>query len=96
MTRYWRRHCYDKPHRCPGWAGGGWTYPKVTRCQGGRLDIVDYGMPRAAWRFSRCGNCDVRAIPYVTRWLDWTYLGWRLMRFAGRVKDWREERRWRR
>lgn len=20
---YLRRHCYDKPHRCPGWAGGG-------------------------------------------------------------------------
>lgn len=18
------RPCYDKPHRCPGWAGGGW------------------------------------------------------------------------
>lgn len=21
---YWRRHCYDKVRRCPGWAGPGW------------------------------------------------------------------------
>lgn len=21
---YLRRHCYNKPHRCAGWSGGGW------------------------------------------------------------------------
>lgn len=24
MIMYLRRQCYDKPWRCPGWAGGGW------------------------------------------------------------------------
>lgn len=28
------RPCYDKPHRCPGWAGGGVRSAKVDRCKG--------------------------------------------------------------
>lgn len=34
MTRL-SRPCYDKAHRCPGWAGGGMKSAKVTRCKGG-------------------------------------------------------------
>jgi hypothetical protein len=90
---YLRRHCYDKPWRCPGWSGGGWRYTDDTRCESGHLDIFD-GNRFPSWRFSRCNRCDVRAIPYVTRWLDWTYVGWRLMRFAGHLKDRWEGRRW--
>ncbi len=36
------RGCYDKYHRCPGWAGGGNKYAKVDRCNNGRL-IWPYG-----------------------------------------------------
>lgn len=92
---YFRRHCYDKPRRCPGWAGGGWKYPKVSRCPSGMLDFYIDPSWRAQWRSYRCTKCGVRTIPYVTRWLDWTYLGFRFMRFLGAVKDRWEERRWR-
>ena len=36
------RPCYDKPYRCPGWAGGGMRYAKVDRCSNGRTDIYSY------------------------------------------------------
>jgi hypothetical protein len=34
------RPCYDKPHRCPGWAHGGWVVhtKRPDRCDGGYVD----------------------------------------------------------
>lgn len=75
---YLRRHCYDKPHRCPGWAGGGRKFPrheptrwwhKRTRCEGGHLDI-DYEDRWYKFRWHRCNNCDVRAIPIIIKNFD--------------------------
>ena len=42
---WWKlsRPCYDKPHRCPGWAGGGWTYGGVQHCHDGS---ITFGMTR--------------------------------------------------
>lgn len=57
------RPCYDKRHRCPGWAGGGMLYAKVTRCDGG---YIEHGQ-------SRCNKCNVVILPRWTRWLDWRY-----------------------
>lgn len=94
---YLRRHCYDKPWRCPGWAGGGWRYPRVQRCDGGSLDYFQearYGWED--WRFNRCPKCDVLVVPHVTRWLDPTYLWFRVRRLPGTVRDRLEVRRWRR
>ena len=71
------RPCYDKPHRCPGWVGGGMRYPKVDRCDGGRVMIRgdrDRSPGTEPWRFGRCDRCGVVTWPYITRWLDpsWT------------------------
>jgi hypothetical protein len=96
---YIRRHNYDKPWRCPGWSGGGWRYAGRLRCPNGSLDIYNRPLRKEArdhWRLSRCSKCDVRAIPYVTRWLDPTYLWFRLKRVPARIRDYREIRRWRR
>lgn len=61
------RPCYDKPHRCPGWAGGGWKSAKRDRCDGGYVDTrgreyegvfggtyVDKHPGSNKWRFGRC------------------------------------------
>lgn len=35
------RTCYDKAHRCPGWAGGGMKYAKGgSRCDNGRIYVL--------------------------------------------------------
>jgi hypothetical protein len=42
-TLPWSRPCYNKPHRCPGWVGGGMTSAMVDRCpDGGSLSRIDY------------------------------------------------------
>lgn len=93
---YIRRHCYDKPHRCPGWAGGGWRYPRQgrERCPSGHLDIDYDHRTRDAWRWHRCDRCDVRAIPQVVQWLDPTWWRWWLGYRADTVRDWWERRHW--
>lgn len=70
------RSCYDKWHRCPGWAGGGWHYPKgPDRCEGGYLQI-DWEARFVRWRFWKCNKCDVVIWPWHTRWLDPTWVMW--------------------
>ena len=99
---YLRRHCYDKFWRCPGWAGGGWRYPKVKRYDGGSLRVHGMiGKPSTdrwwRWRWHRCNKCDVIAIPVIAQWLDptwwWFVLGRRVLRT---VCDWWQMRKWRR
>lgn len=65
------RPCYDKPHRCPGWAGGGAFYGRADRCISGRIS-VDYEARLWQWRMWRCTACDVITLPYVVRWVDVT------------------------
>lgn len=84
MTRL-SRPCYDKPWRCPGWAGGGMRYARRDRCNDGRMTGWDGEQRCPAWRFHRCTTCDVITWPYVTRWLDWWWIAsglrrWRLTR----------------
>jgi hypothetical protein len=74
------RPCYDKMHRCPGWAGGGMLSAKVVRCDGGyiyRRERGDIYVGRW-WRFriNRCPTCGVYVLPFAVRWLDprwWRY-----------------------
>lgn len=85
------RGCYDKYHRCPGWAGGGMRSAKVDRCEGGRIQI-DFDDRWWRWKFHHCGTCDVVVWPYHARWLDprWypaTFRSWRY-----RVQFWWEGR----
>lgn len=82
------RHCYDKPHRCPGWAGGGWKFAKVHHCDNGRIQI-DYDDRWYKWQIHRCNTCDVRCLPIVVQWLDYRWWGWWLTK---RVKWTLEEK----
>ena len=77
------RSCWDKPHRCPGWAGAGWKFPKQDYCDGG---YITYGMSKETlaslpadvkyprwFHFGQCNKCTVRVLPYWTRKLFPTY-----------------------
>ncbi len=87
------RLCYDKPHRCPGWSGGGTKGAKEYRCDNGSIRTKDlsigeedgrrvvYGQHpcEGQWRFGRCSNCDVITWPYITRWLDPGWWHWEFL-----------------
>lgn len=74
------RPCYDKYHRCPGWAGGGNHFPKTDKhkCDGYVNwswvpdDSEDGGhRPKLfKWRFNKCNKCDVIVLPYMIRKVD--------------------------
>jgi hypothetical protein len=75
------RPCYDKYHRCPGWAGGGFKYANISRCDDGTIQtyLKDYSRPKLLWkwRFHRCNKCNVIVFPYHSRWLDPTWIFWK-------------------
>lgn len=84
------RPCYDKPWRCPGWAGGGMRYAKRDRCEGGRMLGWNHGEQRwpHLW-FHRCNTCDVVTLPFALRWVisvDWWGVVTR--RAAWRLESW--------
>lgn len=69
------RPCYDKYHRCPGWAGGGWKYGENHMCDNGRIN-VDYEDRWWKWKTHRCRVCDVVVLPYMVRYTSprqWWY-----------------------
>lgn len=86
------RPCYDKYHRCPGWAGGGTKYAKITRCHGGSLTGC-YERRLWKWRRNKCPACGVTVLPYMVRWLDLGWWKWQVGWARYRWYDWREERR---
>ena len=98
------RPCYDKPHRCPGWAGGGWRSAKADRCDGGTIrvrvpmegcrDEWEYPGTRP-WRFGFCNECDVRTWPRVTRHIDPTYWRHGFWLTFRRLDDWLYWKGWR-
>jgi hypothetical protein len=65
---------YDKAHRCPTWSGGGWR-GSDRHCDGSFASFI-YERRHWRWRFTRCHQCDVVCLPYVTRWLDPSWLWW--------------------
>ncbi len=79
------RPCYDKYHRCPGWAGGGMKCARAVRCDGGYVgrDAAEAGGWNP-WRPYRCDTCRLLVLPSHVRWAD---PGW--LRFAAgrRVRD---------
>lgn len=87
MTRYAvRRTCYDKAHRCPGWAGGGVHLARVRRCAGGSLrDGYFYAGRHWRWRFNYHRQCRTVVLPYATRYVDPTWLAYVV---RTRVRDW--------
>lgn len=86
------RPCYDKPWRCPGWAGGGMRYPKADRCESGSISMWNDPSRFVRFRFGRCTQCGVVTLPWVTRHLDPTH--WKFaVRSAWREVKWRIESR---
>jgi hypothetical protein len=77
------RQCYDKPHRCPGWAGGGWHYTDDSICQSGYVDWYGYTDPTTGewvdkrlkkFRANTCRKqCGTLVLPYATRYVDPTW-----------------------
>lgn len=91
------RPCYDKPHRCPGWAGGGWTYARTDRCAGGRVSWP-HGL---YWWPGRCETCGMIVLPYVVSLTSPYMWKWHIKYRAGHLADWwrydrHRSRRWRR
>lgn len=105
-TRRMSRPCYNKPHRCPGWAGGGTRGAKIDRCDGGSIRThkrdrtfpCEYVYPSTAWwRFGHCTRCGVITWPFAIRWFDWRYLlNWKALEIIRNirwaVRDWRLHR----
>ncbi|MET0994076.1 MAG: hypothetical protein ABWY20_08325 [Mycobacterium sp.] len=69
-----RRACYDKPHRCPGWAGGGFRYPKEGKsiCDNGYIPYSESRLD--GWAVKKCGECGTIRLPIYTKWLDPAWL----------------------
>lgn len=88
-----RRHCYDKPWRCPGWAGGGWKRPSDKRdiCDGG--SFAPHWKSGCQWHFHKCYWCGTVAVPLVTRWLDPTWWKFVLTRKVPQWLEWRRDLR---
>ena len=85
------RPCYDKPLRCPGWAGGGMRYARRDRCAHGRMSGWHGDRPWPTWSLHRCDTCDVVTWPYVVRWLNPVTVARELRdRWAGRARRARE------
>lgn len=71
-----RQGCYDKYHRCPGWAGAGFRYTFHPVCGGGLVPDA-YGRK---WWFRFHPECGTLVLPYYSRYLDPEWLA----RTAGR------------
>lgn len=67
------RPCYDKYHRCPGWAGGGMRYAETNKCPNLGYVAVDYDERLWRWRLHRCNKCGVLVLPTNIRYIDPTY-----------------------
>lgn len=69
-------------------------YAKVTKCDGGRIFIGRESMwahhhPAVRkFRFGRCSNCDVRTLPWVTRYLDPTWWPSTIRMTRYRLSNW--------
>lgn len=73
------RLSYDKPHRCPAWSCSGWHDKFSSECDASFASFI-YERRAWNWRFTHCPQCGVRCLPYVTRWLDPSWLRWYLGR----------------
>ena len=83
------RPCYDKCARCPGWAGGGTGYAKVTHCESTSLGYDNIHKLRV------CHKCGTLVLPYWVRKLDPTW--WQFQFYMFRkytVKSWLIDRGW--
>lgn len=92
------RRNYDKPHRCPGWSGPAFKWKQI---RGVNEFTCGYLGPREwseeaghaqdgpdpwnSYGLVRCPGCKTWVLPHWARFLDPTYLWWK-------VKTWRRYR----
>lgn len=87
------RPCYDKYHRCPGWAGGGWKYGKKDLCKNGSIQ-VDYENKFWRFTFNTCNKCDVIVLPYIVKYLlSPKAISYRIL---GKYRNWKQLREYKR
>lgn len=97
------RQCYDKPHRCPGWAGGGWKYTPESICDSSYVDW--YGHQEAdgtwvdkrfkKWRLNVCRDkCGTLVLPYATRYVDPTWYWWTARDWPNDFTYWTKAQAW--
>lgn len=94
---------YDKPHRCPGWSGSGWTYNKRDWCDDPQMpegwsrwgrDMPNsiYGTRLWFLRVHRTACCGTYVLPYSLVWLNWRTwtngVGWMLLRQKFEMLRW--------
>jgi hypothetical protein len=98
------RPCYDKPRRCPGWAGGGMKYANVKHCTSeddSYNGYITWHKGFALWRFGRCNSCDTVTWPFMIQWIDpgfWKYKlhWWFVLRYWRHdLRDWWGMKMWR-
>lgn len=94
------RRNYDKPWRCPGWSGPAFKWKHISgvnefKCGylGPRrlVECRSRNGPQAwnSYGLVHCPGCKTWVLPYWARWLDVSYLAWKIGR---RIKDWRLDR----
>lgn len=100
IPRFWpmriRRHCYDKPHRCPGWSGGGRKLApeRQTICPSGSFAPYMYEQRLWKWRFHRCDKCGTVALPVVVKYFDpFWWVKWEMPMWKRDLVWWWKERR---
>lgn len=87
------RRNYDKPHRCPGWSGPAFKADRIDGIDSSRCAYLGpNGDPNRkgrtsngpetwnSWGLVRCPGCRTWVLPYWMRWIDPSYLAWKIKR----------------
>lgn len=81
------RSNYDKPHRCPTWSGPAWKGGDGD-CASGSFASYMYEQRLWQWRFHKCSECGVIVLPVITKWVDPSWIKWRIEK---RIDRWKYE-----
>jgi hypothetical protein len=88
------RRNYDKPHRCPGWSGPALKAGRLDGIDGDKCGYLAPRGEWSEERFRsldgpdswnsyglvRCPGCKTWVLPYWMRYVDPTYLTWKIRR----------------
>lgn len=80
------RPCYNKPHRCPGWAGGGMRYAKVDRCVNGYLPDEMCQQKFRRLKMHQCEACGVFVLPLAIQYVDPLWWHYKLFRVWSEIR----------
>jgi len=77
---------FNKPKRCPTWAGPGWGRKRIKR-SGNCEALININYEDKLWRYKlqKCDSCGVIVLPFNLRYLDW--YTWYLKAIYFRIHD---------